>query len=257
MIRIAFFDFDQTLYSHFSNSIPKSAADAINKLRANNIKVFLCSGRSLCEMDNFDLSSITIDGMIANNGQVAYDSNFNILFDHPMDGELKDKIITKFNEKIVPIFLNTDTDVFANFINETVKNTQNDINSPCPEVRPYNGEKIYMSSAFYGSAEEWKDIDELRTLANITFWHFGAVDIVPNCASKANGIKEILDMYNIKQSETIGFGDSENDIDMMEFCEIGVAVGNAQDDVKYAADYVTNHIDEDGIYDACVHFNLI
>lgn len=257
MIKIAFFDFDQTLYSHYTNSIPKSAADAINKLRANGIKVFLCSGRSQCEMDNFDLSSITIDGMIGNNGQVAYDSNSNILFDHPMDGELKDKIITKFNEKIVPMFLNTDADVFANFINETVKNTQNDINSPCPEVRPYNGEKIYMSSAFYNNAEEWKDLDNLRSLANITFWHFGAVDIVPKSASKANGIKEILDVYNIKQSETIGFGDSENDIDMMEFCEIGVAVGNAQDDVKYVADYVTSHIEDDGIYNACKHFNLI
>lgn len=257
MIKIAFLDFDQTLYSHFSNSIPASAIKAVNELRANGIKIFLCSGRSLCEMDNFDLSSIKIDGMIANNGQVAYDGDFNILFDHPMDGELKEKIVAKFNEKKVPLFLNTDTDVFANFINDTVIKTQQDINSPCPEVRQYNGEKIYMSSAFYNNEEEWKDLDSLRSLANITFWHFGAVDIVPKCASKANGIKEILDIYGIKQSETIGFGDSDNDIDMIEFCEIGVAVGNATEDVKYVADYITNHIDEDGIYNACKTYKLM
>lgn len=257
MIKIAFFDFDQTLYSHYSNSIPKSAIEAVNQLRNNGVKIFICSGRSLCEMDNFDLSAITIDGMIANNGQVAYDADNNILFDHPMDGLLKEKIVKKFKEKKVPLFVNTDVDVFANFINDAVIQTQKDINSPCPEVREYNGEKIYMSSAFYNSESEWDDLESIKALANITYWHDGAVDIVPNTASKANGIREILQLYGINQDETIGFGDSENDIDMMEFCKIGIAVGNAQDDVKYAADYVTSHIEEDGIYNACKYFKLI
>lgn len=257
MIKIAFFDFDQTLYSHFSNSIPASAIEAINKLRANGIKVFICSGRSLCEMDNFDLSAITIDGMIGNNGQVAYDSNLNVLYDHPIDGLLKEKIIEKFKEKKVPIFLNTDRDVFASFINEAVIKTQVDINSPCPQVREYSGEKFYMCSAFYDNEEEWEDLDSIKQLANITYWHDGAVDIVPNTSSKANGIKEILEIYGIDRQETIGFGDSENDIDMMKFCKIGVAVGNAQDDVKYVADYITTHIEEDGIYNACKYYKLI
>ena len=149
MIKIAFFDFDQTLYSHYSNSIPKSAIEAVNQLRNNGVKIFICSGRSLCEMDNFDLSEITIDGMIANNGQVAYDADNNILFDHPMDGLLKEKIVKKFKEKKVPLFVNTDVDVFANFINDAVIQTQKDINSPCPEVREYNGEKIYKDDITY------------------------------------------------------------------------------------------------------------
>ena len=55
----------------------------------------------------------------------------------------------------------------------------------------------------------------------------------------------------------MGIGDSENDIDMLEYCEIGVAVGNAKDSVKQAADYISDDIDEDGLYNAVKHFNLI
>ena len=48
-----------------------------------------------------------------------------------------------------------------------------------------------------------------------------------------------------------------NDIDMFEFCEIGVAMGNASDEVKSKADYVTSDIDDDGIYNALKHFHIL
>lgn len=257
MVKIAFFDFDQTLYSHITNKIPESAAKAVNELRKNGIKVFICSGRSLCEMDYFDLTSITIDGMIANNGQAAYDTNNDLIFSHPISGKLKEIVVKKFTEKNVPIFLNTDRNVFANFINDAVIRTQVDINSPCPPAKEYEGENFYMCSAFYTSKNDWDDLLALKDLANITYWHDGAVDIVPNTASKANGIKEILQLYNIDVSETIAFGDAENDIEMLKYCNISIAVGNADEKVKEIVDYVTDDIDDDGIYNACKKYNLI
>lgn len=257
MIKIVFLDFDQTLYSHFSNTIPESAVKAIKTLREKGIKVFICSGRSLCEMDYFDLSYIQFDGMIANNGQVAYDENNNLIFDHPIAGKLKDLIIEKFKQKKVAIFLNTDKDVFANYIDDAVIRTQKDINSPTPEVREYNGEKFYMCSAFYNDKNEWKDLLALEEYANITYWHDGAVDIVPNDATKADGIREIIELYGIKPEETMGIGDSDNDVDMLKYCGIGIAVGNATDAVKQVADYTTTHIEEDGIYNALKHYDLI
>ena len=59
------------------------------------------------------------------------------------------------------------------------------------------------------------------------------------------------------KEEIIAFGDSDNDMDMLEFAEIGVAMGNAEVEVKAVADYVTTDIDEDGIWNACKHFELI
>jgi len=55
----------------------------------------------------------------------------------------------------------------------------------------------------------------------------------------------------------MAIGDGENDLDMMEFAGISVAMGNAVPSVKAAADYVTDDVDHDGIYNALKHFNLI
>ena len=257
MIKAVFVDFDSTLYSHKTNRIPESAALAVNKLRENDIKVFICSGRSLYEMDNFDLTSITIDGMIANNGQLAYDQKNNILYRHPISGELKDKLVSIFKDKKIPIFFNCEKYLFASFINEKVRKTQSDINSPEPMVKEYEDENFYMVSCFLSNDSELEKIMELKDLASITYWHDGAVDIVTKDASKAKGIEEIINLFGIKKEETMGIGDSENDIDMLEYCEIGVAVGNAKDSVKQAADYISDDIDEDGLYNAVKHFNLI
>lgn len=83
------------------------------------------------------------------------------------------------------------------------------------------------------------------------------MDIIPATGGKQNGIHEVLKYYSIDQSETMSFGDGKNDIDMFDYTEISVAMGNAEDDVKQAADYVTDDIDEDGLYNALKHFEII
>ena len=71
------------------------------------------------------------------------------------------------------------------------------------------------------------------------------------------GIKRYLEMTGIKREEIIAFGDAENDLEMIRFAGIGVAMGNAEEEVKKAADFVTADIDDDGIEKALKHFNLI
>ena len=55
----------------------------------------------------------------------------------------------------------------------------------------------------------------------------------------------------------MAFGDGGNDIDMLRYAGVGVAMGNAGDDVKAAADYVTAGVDEDGVERARRHFGVI
>ena len=57
--------------------------------------------------------------------------------------------------------------------------------------------------------------------------------------------------------ETMAFGDGGNDIDMLKYAGIGVAMGNAGDNVKEIADYITTSVDDDGITNALKHFNVI
>ena len=66
-----------------------------------------------------------------------------------------------------------------------------------------------------------------------------------------------MEYYGLKPSEIMTFGDGGNDIPMLRIAGIGVAMGNASPDVQAAADYVTDHVDEDGILHALQHFNII
>ena len=90
-----------------------------------------------------------------------------------------------------------------------------------------------------------------------TRWHDLAIDIIPQNGGKQNGILEVLKNYHISIDETMAFGDGHNDIDMLKLVNIGIAMGNANDEVKEAADEVTDNIDHDGIYKALKKHHLI
>ena len=257
MIKIIFLDFDGTLYSHSIKAIPQSAIDALNKAHDNGIKSFLSSGRDKYEMSYFDLSKLYLDGMISLNGQVSYDNLFNIIDDNPMSGELKNQIVSKFNKKVTPIILCSEKGFYINFVDDFVRKVQEKISSPVPSVGTYNDEKIYMASCFYENIEMQKELMSLENVATITYWQDGGVDIISKGSSKATAISNILKLYNIKQEETMAFGDGHNDISMIKYCNIGVAMGNGHEELKKAADYVSTALEDDGIALALKHFNII
>lgn len=55
----------------------------------------------------------------------------------------------------------------------------------------------------------------------------------------------------------MAFGDGGNDTDMLEFVGTGIAMGNAADAAKAAADYITDDVEHDGIFNALKHFGVI
>ena len=84
-----------------------------------------------------------------------------------------------------------------------------------------------------------------------------AGDVLHSDSGKAASIEIILPFYDLMKEEIMVIGDGENDIDMIEYAGVGVAMGNADDKVKEHADYITTHIDQDGIKNALEHYNLI
>lgn len=255
MVKAIFLDFDGTTFSHSTRSIPESTIKAIKMLNEKGILSFLATGRSKEEMNWFDISELDVTGSILNNGQLAITKDNKIVYDEPIIGKLKEDLIKLFNEKKIPIYLITYDDIFINFVNDNVKKTQDLVSSTVPPVKEYNGENIYMASVFFSDEKEKELIYSLD--ANITCWQEGALDIVQKGSSKSKGIDEVLKVYKININETMAFGDGENDIDMLQHCAIGVAMGNSKDIVKENADYITDDIDENGLYNALVHYGLL
>ena len=73
------------------------------------------------------------------------------------------------------------------------------------------------------------------------------LEIVPVGIDKAEGLSILLDKIGMQPSELIAFGDGYNDIPMLQFAGLGVAMGNAAEDIQKAADMVAQSNDDDGI----------
>ena len=88
-------------------------------------------------------------------------------------------------------------------------------------------------------------------------WNPKFTDITRRGADKGNALRLLAAHEGLDIGECIAFGDGGNDISILRTAGIGVAMGNAADDVKAEADYVTTHIDDNGIANAFRHFGLI
>ena len=75
--------------------------------------------------------------------------------------------------------------------------------------------------------------------------------------AKAEGLKRLCEYYGMDLSQTVAFGDSMNDFEIVSRAGIGIAMGNSVEELKAAADYVTDPIDRDGVWNACRHFGWI
>jgi hydroxymethylpyrimidine pyrophosphatase-like HAD family hydrolase len=88
-------------------------------------------------------------------------------------------------------------------------------------------------------------------------WHPEFTDITACGADKGKGILAMARHEGFDPSRTIAFGDGGNDISMIRQAGIGIAMGNAIDELKRQADYVTTSVDDDGIRRALRHFQVI
>ena len=146
--------------------------------------------------------------------------------------------------------------IYINYIDDSVIRAQKSVNIPLLPIKEYQGAPIYQFIGYMNWEETGKIAPKIPN-CKITRWYDEGIDIISKDGGKANGIQKVLEFYGMTKEEIIAFGDSDNDMDMLEFAGIGVAMGNAEESVKAVADYVTTDIDEDGIWNACRHLELI
>ncbi len=102
-----------------------------------------------------------------------------------------------------------------------------------------------------------KIFSELKKINDIAFhtansWTDGHFDlqITHKDATKGHAVEELLKMLNVKKEETIGFGDSNNDLPIFEKVGYKVAMDNASEDLKKAADFIAPHAESEGLAEA-------
>ena len=257
MIKAAFFDLDGTLLSHITHSVPKSTRDSLSRLKTKGIKTYLCTGRHAEELDLLPVADICFDGYITLNGHLCLDQNRQMMFGLPFPEDTTNALIRIFKEQRIPLVLVEESGLTLNFVNDTVIRAQKAISTPIPDIAPYDGKPIFQATTFVSREEDDRIRSILPPNCHAARWNDHGVDLILNGGGKVAGIRYVIEQEGILPEECIAFGDAENDIDMLEYCGIGVAMGNAQEKVKAIADYVTTDIDKDGIKNALRFYRII
>ena len=256
MIRAAFFDIDDTLMAHSLGAVPEDTRNALICLKKQGIYVFTSTGRHILELHALGITELGFDGHVLMNGQLCLDGRRQVIYELPVEKADIENILPVFEEKKTAMSFVELGKMYANVINDSVRTAQKAISSELPETGSWQGDTVYLVNVFADDSIV-RPILERMPHCRMTRWNPYGVDIISREGGKAKGIARILERFGISREETIAFGDGENDMEMLEFSGIGVAMGNADEKVKACADYVTGAADKGGIMAALRHFELL
>lgn len=260
MIKAIFFDIDGTLISFTTHKMPETTKMALQMLRNRGIKLFIATGRSLKTVPGKDFLGFEFDGYAAFNGQYCVDQE-QILHDMCLSVDDIQEILAYAKEhQIACQFMELDHDYY-NVINDKVLELHKFLGDTIPKFKVDDTaraltNRTYQICAFIAEAEEAAFFKHLPGCKAVR-WNPLFVDVIPKDGGKPVGLQNILKHYGFTREECMAFGDGGNDIEMLKYAGIGVAMGNASDKVKKTADYVTEDVDNDGIWQALLQYGLI
>ena len=254
MIKAAFFDIDGTLLSFKNHSMPDSARAVLLKLREIGVKTFLSTGRN-GDSTRFLMETGLFDGEILINGQLC-EMDGECIFQNPVDQADIEAVIACAESGEFTLGFLGGHESFVSAENQYVVDACAYAGMAIPRTEPAalaRAHAIFQIHCYGAPGTEDRLLSHTKKLTAVR-WSPNFADVFPTGGGKDKGTEAVCKKLGIDVADTIAFGDGENDISMIEYAGIGVAMGNASDKVKASADFVTRSVDEDGIAFAFDHF---
>jgi Cof subfamily protein (haloacid dehalogenase superfamily) len=259
--KCVFFDIDGTIYN-FSDGVSPSARSAIRKLRENGHLAFICTGRAPSHIPA-EVLDIGFDGIIGLGGAYA-EYNGKVIAYHPIPEEEVKEIIHHFYDGMGmypllegPVHVYADREELAG---EEVLTYDLYADILKDKMRPFRSEHYDVAKITICYRDRGYRPEDYAFLAEAYEIHpnrYGAVEITPKGCSKAGAIETMIRYLGKTREETYAFGDDNNDLEMLGYTRFGVAMGNANPQVRKIARYHTAAVTEDGVADALRNFKLI
>lgn len=271
MGKALFFDIDGTLVS-FQGRMPDSAKQALQRAKEKGHLSVICSGRSVCQIYPW-LMDMQFDGLITAAGAYV-EYNHRTVYSHYMDRETLEKVCAVLREADAVFSAQAGSRIVAT--REGKERLAKRFRSM--DVRREVSDQVISGLEIDERIEERSDIEKfnffssrlplpelqrrLERECDVTAMSFNVPtdtdgEITVKGINKALGIQKFIEHVGIAREDTVAFGDSANDLDMLAYAQVGVAMGNALDEVKERADYVTKGIDEDGLAYAMSALGLV
>lgn len=240
-----FLDIDGTLI-HDSFVIPQPNLDAIAAARAKGHMVFINTGRSWGNIPRELRCQFDLDGVIAGSGAMVMIDGKEVYTSYIPAGtalEVADYFFE--NRDCWCVFEGYNTNyVIANAGYKVREGRQTEIKSREEIARLLENDVIQVIAAGEKVPEDFK----AKFADGMTFYEMRTyTDCVLKGNSKAAGMQRVLEITGIKKENTIAIGDSSNDLAMLEFAGVSVAMANSQQHILDMADYITSSSAESGV----------
>lgn len=265
--KLIFLDIDGTLVDAFG-SPSERVAGALRKARENGHLLFLCTGRSMSVISG-DILDLGFDGIVASAGG-HIEIGERVVFDSILSEETIQECLSVFHAHEVYCRIETPEGIYSDSqmqellqaadpdpANSELIRMQKELESGVL-IRPYEeypcqgAYKICFSSSSMSLVEESKASlgDRFKFVVYPFAENMACIngEIIPNEVDKGKGMELVCQQFGASIKDTIAFGDSMNDYEMMETAGISVAMGNACEELKSVADVVCGTVKEDGVY---------
>lgn len=273
--KLIFLDIDGTLTEPGKNVPPESAVDAVRRARERGHKVVLCSGRNYGML--FPVLRFGFDGLVASaGGYIEY--NGQVVYDCPMTPEQQARVLDVFKESGIYRTIGGRNHSYTDegFKEFLAENTDSKANSELLrwriqieselDIRPmseYDGEPIYgMAFMSRGAERLRKPMELLGEEFDFCIQDEDTCGIVNGELSskafdKGSAVKRLCEFMGVAREDTIAFGDSMNDLEMLKAVGTSVCMANGSPTLLKMAHMVCPPVTEDGLYSGFEKLNLL
>lgn len=264
MTKLVFFDIDGTLITR-NNHIPKSTLDAIAQLKKNGHIPVIATGRAPILLKEV-AERLKIDSYVSMNGQyIVYQGE--VVYRNPLEQTLVNQVVEFAKEQRDGLVLFTEDEIVSNslvslanrgifftlakglvgIIPERIKlSLWKRMMNKAPAEDTYANKEIFMMNIMANQEEELAYKETFSSL-NFTRANTMSMDVVKDGISKATGAQQMMSILGVDHKNTYAFGDGLNDLELLRFVNTGVAMGNGFEELKVAADFVTDSVFDDGL----------
>lgn len=253
---MVFFDLDGTLLDEEKRVHPQ-VIHAIQQLKNNGVWVGIATGRAPFMMEELR-SKLGIDHYVTFNGQYVVGGK-DVIYKNPLKAKELQALDETAKSKGHPMVFLDHLKMRANKQGDKdIETGLANLKADYPPVDPnfYRNRDIYQALLFCRLEDEGA-YNNGQSPFQFIRWHDLSMDVLPATGSKALGIERVIDRLGVKLENTYAFGDGLNDIEMLEFVGTGVAMGNAFEATKKAADWVTGNVADAGVVQGLKHLKLL
>ncbi|WP_318504959.1 Cof-type HAD-IIB family hydrolase [Bacillus sp. T3] len=256
MSKIVFFDIDGTLLDH-DKKLPMKTKMAIQQLKQNGVFVAIATGRAPFMFEGLR-KELDVDSFVGYNGQYVVFEN-EVVYTNPLNHNEIVRLDQESKRNGHPlVFMDENTMKSSVAHHMYIEESMGSLKFVHPEQDSsfYYNKEILQVMIFMEEKDE-NLYNGLYPDFKLVRWHPYSVDVMPLGGSKAEGIQQLVKRLGFKMEDVYAFGDGLNDLEMLETVGTGVAMGNAVNELKEKAKFITKDVAEDGIWHGLKELELI